>query len=581
MATNEERLAASAAWLRANKDKAQTPEFKRVAEVYKTLRTVPPTTQPAPQRAAQANPEQPSTTLEGMAGNFAGGAVDALLTLPGAVNDLMLMGVDKVAQQFGAKPLTPEQYANNPFGSETVRGMFKDYVSPDMFGPEAKTTAEQYARRIGEFVGPGAALAPARLLRPAITAGVTGGIGSKAAQDAFPDSALAPVIGGVLGGLTPSMVSAARQARVPTAGMTPETAKLAQQMIDEGVDILPGQVGSKTAKVVYDTVSKVPFVGSGAKRSQLKQFNAAVARTFGEIADAITPEVMNRAKARIGKMFDEVFDQNNIPGDKQLLDDLGDVQLRATTNLTDAQANDIGKMIATILGEFNKSGGVLNGRKYSAFTNKGGALQNLTSHADPNIKFYAGQVRDAIDDAFARHASADDVAKLQGAKQQYRAMKVVQDLVPKATDGNISPALLLGKVMTNDKSMAYTGGGKLGMLARGGQQFLKEIPGSQTAERQLLYTAMGGAGAAAFAPQVLAPAAAVWAGSKAIKSLLESKKLGARMVAGALRRANGNARKFDPRVLAAQGARVSAPGAVGVAGRGQSLERSPQTLLPQ
>jgi hypothetical protein len=222
--------------------------------------------------------------------------------------------------------------------------------------------------------------------------------------------------------------------------------------------------------------------------------------------------------------------------------------------------------------ETNKGGGVLNGRKYHAFTSKGGALQNLTSSADPNVKFYAGQVREAMDDAFARFAAPEDVAMLNDAKRQYRAMKVVQDLVPKAADGNISPALLLQKVMTNDKNMAYTGGGKLGKLAQGGQQFLKEIPGSQTPERQLLYTALGTGGAAMLAPQVIAPAATVWAGSKIIKSLLESKKLGARMVAGALRRAGGNARKFDPRVMAAQSARGSVPGSVGVAGRGQSLE---------
>ncbi len=582
MATNEERLAASAAWLRANKDKANTPEFNRVAQVYKALRTAPVTQAGAQANAAQpAQQERPQTTLESLAGNFAGGAADAILTLPGAVNDLMLMGVDKVAQQFGAKPMTPEQYAQNPFGAETTRGMLRDYVGPEILGPEAKTTAEQYARRIGEFVGPGAALAPVKMLKPIVTASVTGGIGSRAAQDAFPDNPWAPVLGGLAGGFAPSAVAAARNARVPTAGMNAETAKLAQQMLDEGIDILPGQVGSKPAKIAYDAVSKLPFMGDKARQSQLKQFNAAIARTFGEIADAITPEVMTRAKDRIGKMFNEVFDNNTINADKQLLDDLGDIQMRATSNLTDAQANDVGKMVATILNEFNKGGGTMKGRVYSAFTSKGGALQNLTSSVDPNIKFYAGQVRDAIDDAFTRFANADDVAKLKTAKTQYRSMKTIQDLVPKAADGNISPALLLGKVMANDKSMAYTGGGKLGTLARGGQKFLKEVAGSQTPERQAIYTALGGAGAAAYAPQVLAPAATLWGGAKVIKTLLESKKLGARMVAGALRRANGNTRKFDPRVIAAQAARGSAPGSIGVAGRGQSLERQPPLSLPR
>jgi hypothetical protein len=577
--------------LRANKDKSGTPEFQRVAEVYKQLRTGQVATQAAPgsdpqiadtsQQGESSLMEQIGRGAQGLAGNFAGGAVEALLTLPGAVNDLALMGVDKVGQQFGAKPLTPEQYANNPFGSQNVKNMFEAYVSPDIFGPKPTNKAEEYARRIGEFVGPGAALAPAKLIAPVVTAGVTGGIGSQAAQDAFPDNPWAPVVGGLLGGIAPSAVSAVRSARVPTGGMTQETARLAQDMIDEGIDLFPGQVGTKPAKIVYDAVSKVPFTGNANRARQLRQFNSAVARTFGEQADAITPQVMSRARERIGGMFNNVFERNNIFADQKLLDDLADVQLRATTNLTDAQANDVGKAIASIMTETNKGGGVLNGRKYHAFTSKGGALQNLTSSADPNIKYYAGQVREAMDDAFARFAAPEDVAMLNDAKRQYRAMKVVQDLVPKAADGNISPALLLQKVMTNDKNMAYTGGGKLGKLAQGGQQFLKEIPGSQTPERQLLYTALGTGGAAVLAPQVIAPAATVWGGSKIIKSLLESKKLGARMVAGALRRAGGNARKFDPRVMAAQSAQGSVPGSVGVAGRGQSLERPALLPAPQ
>jgi hypothetical protein len=53
------------------------------------------------------------------------------------------------------------------------------------------------------------------------------------------------------------------------------------------------------------------------------------------------------------------------------------------------------------------------------------------------------------------------------------------------------------------------------------------------------------------------------------------------MVAGALRRAGGNARKFDPRVMAAQSARGSVPGSAGVAGRGQSLERPALLPAPQ
>lgn len=503
---------------------------------------------------------QAQTTLGSAAANFAGGGVDALLTLPGAVNDLMLFGMDKLGQQYGARPLTAEEYADNPLGSNTVRSMFKDYVSEDMFGPEAKTTAEKYARRVGEFVGPGAALGP---LNPrTILAATTGGVGSRAAQDIAPDSAWAPIIGGLLGGLAPSGVRA-----LTGGGISATQAKLAGQMVDEGIPIYPGQSGSKATRVMYDALARLPFMGSGARNKQLQAFNAAIARTFGENADSITPEVMNAARARLSKQFNEIFDRNSVPVDQQLLTELGELQVRALTNLTTSQADDLGKALSSIINEGAARGGALPGRTYHAFTSKGGALQNLTSHKDPNIKFYAGQIREALDDAFARGgASADDIAKLKQTKQQWRSLKVVEPLAVKATDGNISPALLLGRVAANDKSLAYTGGGKLGTLARGAKEFLKEQPSSTTAERQMIYGALGSGGVAAgyMAPQVLAPAAALYGGARVVKALMESRTIGGAMVARALKRAEKTAGRQQ---RLPQAATAALPGSVGVAGR--------------
>jgi hypothetical protein len=45
------------------------------------------------------------------------------------------------------------------------------------------------------------------------------------------------------------------------------------------------------------------------------------------------------------------------------------------------------------------------------------------------------------------------------------------------------------------------------------------------------------------------------------------------MVANALRKAGGNVRKFDPKLMAKQAVRGSVPGAIGVAGRDQSNTR--------
>lgn len=516
-------------------------------------------------------PDEAQTTLGSAAGNFAGGAVDALLTLPGAVSDLMLLGADKIGQKLGNAPLTREDYANNPLGSQTVRDMFKDVVNRNMFGPEPKTTTERYARRIGEFVGPGVVLGP---LNPrTAVAAATGGIGSRAAQDAFPDNGWAPIIGGLLGGLTPGAIKAATG-----GGMSAETAKLAQQLGQEGVDVLPGQMGSRATRMAYDATTRLPFMGTGARTAQLKQFNSAIAKTFGENADTITPEVMNNARSRIGKEFNDIFARNSIPVDQQLTTDLADLQSRALQNLATPQADQVGRVVAQVLDAGTNAGGALPGRLYHSLTSKGGALKVLTSSADPNIKYFGGQLREALDDAFTRAASPEDVARLKQAKQQFRSMKVVEPLAVKATDGNINPALLLGRVAANDPMMAYSGGGKLGTLARGAKQFLKDEPSSTTPERQMVYGALGSAGVGAgfLAPQVLAPAAATFAGAKALKSLLESRTIGGAMVARAVRRA---AHQQSRRQRLTQSANAALPGSVGLAGR-QNIPVQNQGALP-
>jgi len=331
--------------------------------------------------------------------------------------------------------------------------------------------------------------------------------------------------------------------------------------------------------MAYDATARLPFMGTGARTAQLKQFNSAIAKTFGENADTITPEVMNSARSRLSKEFNDIFARNTVPVDQQLSSDLGDLTLRATQNLTTPQADQIAKVVAQVLDSGTRAGGALPGRLYHALTQKGGALKVLTSNADPNLKFYGGQIREALDDAFSRGAATpEDIARLKQAKQQFRSMKVIEPLAVKATDGNINPALLLGRVAANDPMMAYTGGGKLGTLARGAKQFLKDEPSSGTAERAMIYGSLGGAGGVAgmMAPQVLAPIAATYAGAKMLKSLMESRTLGGAMVARAIRRA---AHQQSRRQRMLQAGNAALPGSVGLAGR-QNVPVQNRPALP-
>ncbi len=142
----------------------------------------------------------------------------------------------------------------------------------------------------------------------------------------------------------------------------------------------------------------------------------------------------------------------------------------------------------------------LSGASYQALTRKGAPLDRAMSSSDPNIRHYAGQIKDALDDALEGSASGADLKALKTARLQWKNMRTVQDLASKAgIEGEITPSLLLGAVKKSYKDMPYSGAGEIGDLAHIGQQFLKEPPSSGTAERMLLYRLLeGGAGAYAF-----------------------------------------------------------------------------------
>jgi hypothetical protein len=117
---------------------------------------------------------------------------------------------------------------------------------------------------------------------------------------------------------------------------------------------------------------------------------------------------------------------------------------------------------------------------------------------NPNIRAAARDIREALDGAMERSAPPDVVNNLRQARGQWRNLRTIEPLVAKAPTGDISPALLQGRVNTSfsgTHGAAYGGGGDLKTLSDIGQRFMKEPPSSGTAERGMLMHLLGGAGA--------------------------------------------------------------------------------------
>lgn len=365
--------------------------------------------------------------------------------------------------------------------------------------PAAEATGSFLAGTAGAGgVAPGASLAT-RAVNPLLrgaslaTRGAATGAAGATISSGLSDQPIADQVkqgaeaGAVLGAGIPALVGAGRATvnRLLGAGsVSSETAQLAQIAQQYGIPIRPGQLTeSPGVRFADSTLSRTPGMGYGNEAAkQATAFNSAVAGTMGETADKITPSVMTAAKQRIGAALDSVAANTTIRQDQPFIGDLTHIAQEAQGVLADSEMKPLQTQMQNVLGKFDVNG-AMAGDAYQALTRTGAPLDRLMNSSDSNLRFYAGKVRDALDDAMERSASPDILDQLRQARGQYKAMKTIEPLVEKSTNGDVSPAGLMQAVRSSYGGMAYGGGGPLGDLARVGKRFLQEPPSSGTAER--------------------------------------------------------------------------------------------------
>lgn len=390
----------------------------------------------------------------------------------------------------------------------------------------------------------------------ALNTGLTGG-------DVADNALMGAAAGGIVGaGLTGAGAAASGVANRLTGAVSPEAAALARRAQDLGIPIRAGQITDSSAVRFLDsTLGKTPGMGYGAaNRAQQIAVNRAVAQTIGEDADRLTPAVMQQARTRLGRSFDRVAQGTFVQLDDPLIHDFNHVMQQANSVLTPAELTPLQNLVRDgILPKFAQLGDI-GGEEYQAFTRRGAPLDRLMQSNNPNMRYYAGQIREALDSALERSAPAELVDELRQTRGQWRRLKTIEDLAAKSPTGDISPAGLMQAVQRGyGNRIAYTGGGDLGDLARIGQRFLKEPPSSGTAERiaaqdrlgqlaKLGQLAGGAAGAAMgvthFAPQIAAAAPAIgpalgsaaagFAGGRIASQILRSDALANRLIDRAL-----------------------------------------------
>jgi hypothetical protein len=399
-------------------------------------------------------------------------------------------------------------------------------------------------------------LRAAAAARPFATAAATAGgfaatqpvlTGDTRAGNTAQGAALGVVGQGVAAGL-------GKAAKGASDTLSPQVKALYEKAQALGIPVNLSQLSdSKFLKTLASAVEKMPFTGgTKARNAQQEAFNRAVSKTFGENTTTITDDVYAAAKRRIGGQFNDLSARNSLNADNTLLGRLAGIVDEANKFGADDTARAVQNSIDELLGKADPAG-VIPGRAYQALDSKLGKL--MKSGGEKSL--YLGQVREAVREAMDQGISQADKAAWQQARSQYRNLKTIRDLVAKNPEGNISPALLAGRINANEagkESMAMGARGELGDIAKIGRQFVRDpIPDSGTAQRLMALGALGGGGYAFGVDPtgVLALMAAGATGGRGINRLLNSPMSGNYMVNGgnALMQGAAQAGRVSPLLL--------------------------------
>lgn len=291
-----------------------------------------------------------------------------------------------------------------------------------------------------------------------------------------------------------------RVATPVTNALTKPQEKAVNVLKNAGVELDAAQLtGSNRLAQAKRMLGDNPFTASGQTKQIEKvaaSFDRAVLKTIGETADVADEAVMSRAASRIGGVMDRVAKNNPINMDNTLITEIADIAQKAGKELEGPQA----KIIIDQVDEIVSKGatGQIDG---AAYQNLRQTLGRISGGGQPGVKNWAGALRESLDDALTRSASAADVADLKQARVQWRNLEGISKVIGSQEGQHISPAKLANALNTKPfggKNAMVRGKGAtdLHRLAKAGSTILTDrFPNSGTAARVggLLATGLLGA----------------------------------------------------------------------------------------
>lgn len=480
---------------------------------------------PTPMQIPEKAPRTWGDTATDVAKSAGVGVAQGVLgigTLPGNVEQLARMGIDKGAQLLGYEnPQTQKSGQWFPHYGD-AKGAFEQVLTGKFYQPQ--TVPGEYARTVGEFApmvaGGGGGVAS----KVASTLG--GGIASEAAGQMTKGTAMEPwarMAGGIVG---TSLPAAAARVVSPNP-VHPERARQMALLDQEGVtSVTAGQrTGSRPLQWHESVARDTPF--SGSRPAQLhteaaEQFTRATLRRAGIQADRATTDVIDGGFVRLGNTFDRLEQHATVAVTPQLSARLQQAVQDYNSLVADTFRAPMVNGVVNDITQLPQISGASYGALRSALDKRARAVV----HTDPPLSETLFSIRNVLDDAVEQSLPRNLQRQYAQARREYgnliTIVKAATGAGEDAAMGLISPAQLRNAAKTRDMRGYARGRGDLDELARAGTAIMTPLPQSGTGPRAMAQSNMhlgtGAAGFAAFGPAGLAATAVPALSARALMS---------------------------------------------------------------
>lgn len=330
--------------------------------------------------------------------------------------------------------------------------------------------------------------------------------------------------GGALASLARPATAAAMEPRAPAAAPKPDVApmdmdgpQMQQAAVDKlrenGIRVSEAQSGRGTKQRVLGSLSRgadTAFGTSDFHEQQLGDFTREVLKIADIDAARATPDAMNKLRQLNATEYNQLHSEAPTILDTRLTAQLEDLRKRAVETMGPdsdgaaviskqidnlmakgqlspeaqaAQDSQIGLMLPAASRTADK---VIPGAAAEATR---AALGRVSLGDNGVLKDFAGEMKNLLDDAFTRHATPDQAARMTKVRRRYARQKQIEDAAAGSADGLISPLKLKQVLATKRNRSEYVYGKHdqdLAELTRAAAQVIPErIGNSGTASREM------------------------------------------------------------------------------------------------